>query len=149
MIVFDLKCASGDHVFEAWFGDSAAYEDQRSRALIACPVCGDTGIDKAVMAPRIPAKGNKRIESGQASAPSDPDRKSILGKLATVQSEMLRTSEWVGRDFDMRARAMDAGDLPRATIHGEVTQDEARALIDDGVGVAPLLFPVVPPDKRN
>ncbi|HVJ02972.1 MAG TPA: DUF1178 family protein, partial [Sphingomonas sp.] len=28
MIVFDLKCGAG-HVFEAWFGSSAAYEAQR------------------------------------------------------------------------------------------------------------------------
>ncbi|PXA90254.1 DUF1178 domain-containing protein, partial [Nostoc sp. 3335mG] len=35
MIVFDLKCGTG-HVFEAWFGSSAAYEDQRSRGLLAC-----------------------------------------------------------------------------------------------------------------
>ena len=40
MIVFDLSCA-GDHVFEAWFASSSAYESQRERRLIACPVCGD------------------------------------------------------------------------------------------------------------
>ncbi len=33
MIVFDLRC-SGGHVFEAWFGSSAAYEEQRAAARV-------------------------------------------------------------------------------------------------------------------
>ena len=28
MIVFDLKCDAGGHVFEAWFADSKAFEEQ-------------------------------------------------------------------------------------------------------------------------
>ena len=47
MIVFDLKCGAG-HVFEAWFGSSAAYEAQRAGGLVRCPVCGDGEIAKAV-----------------------------------------------------------------------------------------------------
>jgi hypothetical protein len=62
---------------------------------------------------------------------------------------MLSKSEWVGRDFDSKARAMDAGEIDKATIHGEVSKDEAKALIEDGIGVMPLPFPVVPPSKRN
>lgn len=54
MIVFDLKC-TGAHVFEAWFGSSAAYETQRGAGLVACPMCGDTDITKAVMAPNVAA----------------------------------------------------------------------------------------------
>ncbi|WP_156442886.1 DUF1178 family protein, partial [Sphingomonas sp. CCH9-H8] len=49
MIVFDLKCTR-THVFEAWFGSSADYEDQRARGLLTCPICGDADIAKAVMA---------------------------------------------------------------------------------------------------
>jgi hypothetical protein len=146
MIVFDLKCGGGGHVFEAWFADSAAYEDQRARRLIACPLCDDSDVAKAVMAPRIPTKGNRASEQPLLS---DREKKALIGKLADVQSKMLESSEWVGRDFDAKARAMDAGEEPRATIHGEVSRDEAKALIEDGIGVTPLLLPVVPPDKRN
>ncbi|HEX7740987.1 MAG TPA: DUF1178 family protein, partial [Sphingobium sp.] len=44
MIVFDLKCSDHGHVFEAWFGSTADYEDQGARGLIACPLCGDTNV---------------------------------------------------------------------------------------------------------
>ena len=68
MIVFDLKCASHGHVFEAWFGSSADYEDQRARGLVACPICGDDEVTKAVMAPAVAAKGNR----GQEVVPTPP-----------------------------------------------------------------------------
>ena len=60
MIVFDLRCGAG-HVFEAWFGSTADYDAQQARRLIACPVCDDTAIGKAVMAPAVPAKGNRAL----------------------------------------------------------------------------------------
>ncbi len=66
-----------------------------------------------------------------------------------MQAEMLTGSEWVGGDFAARARAMHDGDEPRATIHGQATPAEAKALADDGVAVAPLPLPVVPPKVLN
>ncbi len=140
MIVFDLCCSHG-HVFEACFGSSAAYADQRERALIACPICGNTGIDKAVMAPNIAAKGNR------ASAPAD--KRAMLAALAEAQARVIDRSEWVGRQFPDRARAMYLGDEPAALIHGETTAAEARELLKEGVPIAPLLVPVVPPHARN
>lgn len=152
MIVFDLKCSPGGHVFEAWFGSSAGYEDQRARGLIACPICDARDIDKAVMAPRVAAKSNSRSEVlpvASAPASDDVEKKALIAAMAEVQAKLISKSEWVGRDFDTKARAMDAGDADRATIHGEVTREQAAALIDDGIAVMPLLFPVVPPEKRN
>ncbi len=64
MIVFDLRCSPNGHVFEAWFGSSDDYESQRSRGLVQCPLCGAEAVEKAVMAPRVGAKGN------QAPAPT-------------------------------------------------------------------------------
>ena len=65
MIVFDLRCGHG-HVFEAWFGSSAAYEEQRAGGMIACPMCGSAEIGKAVMAPNVAAKGNRRSDAPPA-----------------------------------------------------------------------------------
>lgn len=151
MIVFDLKCGSGGHVFEAWFASSGDWEDQRARGLIECPLCGDTDIGKALMAPNVAAKGNRGSELMPVakSAPDDAKAKAVLGALAKVQASALENSTWVGDRFDSEARAMELGDLPRQTIHGEVTRDQAKALIEDGVGVMPLPFPVIPPEKRN
>jgi hypothetical protein len=153
MIVYDLKCANG-HVFEAWFGSSVAYEEQKGRGLLACAICDDVSIEKAPMAANVPAKGNaaqqQRLEP--VAAPAEPgaaEIKEFLGVMAKAQSKMLETSDWVGRDFDRKARAMDAGEIDRATIHGEVTRAEAEALQEDGITAMPLPFPVIPPEKRN
>lgn len=145
MIVFDLRCPA-NHVFEAWFGSSADYESQRERALIACPMCGDSGIEKAVMAPNIPAKGNQRKT---AVADGKPDPKILLAALAEAQAKMLEGSKWVGVAFADKARAMHLGDEAHAPIHGQATVEEAKALIEEGVAVAPLPLPVVPPEQRN
>src|SRR5215469_17947043 len=52
MIKYALGCAEG-HAFESWFPDSAAYEKQRKRGFVACPECGSTEVDKAIMAPAV------------------------------------------------------------------------------------------------
>lgn len=154
MIVFDLICSAG-HVFEAWFGSTSAYDDQRARGLIDCPFCGNSDVAKAVMAPNIAAKGNRATQlvpstQPMASAPAEPaEIKKFLAAAAAVQARMLEKSEWVGRSFADKARAMDAGEAPHAIIHGEVTRDEAKALIEDGVAVTPLPFPVIDPAKHN
>ena len=140
MIVFDLRCAR-DHVFEAWFASSAAYEEQRARALVSCPMCGDATVEKAVMAPRVAAKAN----AGRSPA----DVKAMLSELAAAQGRALATSRWVGRRFADEARAMHAGDVEQATIHGQATREEAIALVEEGVPVAPLPFAVAPPDELN
>ncbi len=152
MIVFDLRCPQS-HVFEAWFGSSAAYEDQRARGLLACPMCGDAEIVKAAMAPNVGAKGNTRstvVPMPQNTAPPSPAAlKAALHALATAQAQALAKSQWVGRAFADTARAMHEGEVAAAPIHGETTLAEAKALIDEGVPVAALPLPIVPPDAVN
>lgn len=145
MIVFDLRCDLG-HVFEAWFGSSAAFEDQRERGLLACPACGDATIVKAVMAPNITAKA---ASAGSRDAPSPAAMKAAMRALATAQAKALAKSEWVGRAFADRARAMHSGEAEQAPIHGEATRAEAKALAEEGVPVAPLPLPIVPPEAIN
>ena len=147
MIVFDLRC-SGEHVFEAWFGSSGAFEEQRARGLLSCPICGDGDIGKAVMAPNIPAKGNRQ-SALVAEAPTPAAMKAAIRALAEAQARALEKSEWVGRAFADRARAMHVGDVDPAPIHGEATLGEAKALVEEGVAIAPLPFPVVPPEAIN
>jgi len=160
MIVFDLRC-SGAHVFEAWFASSTAFEEQRERGLLVCPVCGDGDVCKAVMAPNVAAKGNSRPSvaataspptstlASPAGPPSPAAIKAAMQAIATMQAKMLEKSEWVGRAFADRARAMHAGEADLAPIHGQTTRAEAEALVEEGVPVAPLLVPVVPPEALN
>ena len=145
MIVFDLKCATG-HVFESWFGSTADWEDQRARKLVSCPLCGDDRVEKAVMAPAVGAKGNQRAEGGAAVALSsgeDPAlMKEMLAALAKAQAEFVKNADYVGDRFAEEARAMHLGELNQRQIYGETSADEARALIDEGVPIAPLPLPM-------
>lgn len=142
MIVFDLRCAAG-HVFEAWFGSTAAFEAQAAARQICCPICGDAAVEKAMMAPNIPAKANR------AAPPPPADAKAMLKALAAAQAKALESSVWVGPAFAERARAMHDGDERPTTIHGQATLAEAKALVEDGVPVLPLPLPVVPPDTAH
>lgn len=143
MIVFDLRCGAG-HVFEAWFANSAAYAEQCAAGQVACPLCGDTGIEKAAMAPAVPAKGNRH-----ADAPPPAAVKAFIAQVAAEQAKALEKSTWVGTAFATRARAMHAGEETHSVIHGQATIAEAKALADEGVPVAPLPLPVVPPEAKN
>ncbi|QJU57696.1 DUF1178 family protein [Sphingomonas sp. AP4-R1] len=155
MIVFDLRC-DGGHVFEAWFGSTGDYEGQRDRGLVSCPMCGSGEVDKAVMAPNVGPKGNQLPApvrapaapvSVQGGGPAPAEIKAMLTALAEAQAKALEGSEHVGKSFAREARAIHEGDAPERIIHGEATPDEARALVEDGVPVAPLPFPVVPPGR--
>ena len=151
MIIFDLRCGEG-HVFEAWFASSVAYEDQQARGLVACPLCGSAEIAKAPMAPAVGAKGN--ASPARAPEPSlfsgTPDSvKAMLAAAAAVQKHMLENSEAVGDRFAAEARAIHLGEADKRAIHGRATRDEAESLIEEGVPIAPLPFPVVPPGEEN
>ena len=158
MISFDLKCETG-HVFEAWFRSSTSYEDQRSSGQISCPVCGDTQVDKAVMAPAVSAKGNRRNDPGRGTVPmaspqdgpmpSTEQMKAVLNAIMEAQAKSLEQSQWVGDKFSDRARAMHYGEESHAPIHGTANLDEARSMIEEGLAVAPLVVPVAPPDQTH
>jgi hypothetical protein len=135
MIVFDLRCEDSGDVFEAWFKSSADFEAQRKRALVQCPVCQSTRVAKAPMAPRVPAK---------SSVDASP-----LAKLAALQGEILRNSEWVGDRFAEEARAIHVGDSEVRPVHGNASPAEAKSLIDEGIPIAPLPLPVIPPNQVN
>jgi len=154
MISFDLKCGHG-HVFEGWFRSSEDYAGQREGRLIACPICGNAEIAKAVMAPAVAAKGNR--SDGKAAEPAAPSTAmpseeqlaAMLGALAEAQAKMLEQSQWVGGKFAEQARAIHYGEQEPVLIHGSVDKGEARALMEEGVPVAPLIVPVAPPDSTH
>ena len=158
MIVFDLECRAGGHRFEGWFGSSEDFARQQQRGLVACPHCGAAEIDKAPMAPRIGRKGNQ--QPGGVSAPVakpqamsagalPPQAMQMMQKLAKMQAEALSKSRWVGESFAENSRAMHYGEREAEPIHGQATLEEARDLIDEGIAVAPLPFPVAPPGEAN
>ena len=158
MIVFDLECRNGGHRFEGWFGSSDDFAGQQERGLLTCPECGSADVVKAVMAPNCGRKGN---QGGGETLPARPQAQAVakgalppeavqmMQKLATMQAEALKQSRWVGDKFADDARAMHYGERDVESIHGEATIEEARDLLEEGIEVAPLPFPVAPPGKAN
>ena len=147
MIIFDLKCAPQGHVFEAWFASSTAFDDQRERGLIACPLCGSADVAKAPMAPAVGPRSNSRSEAPLPTLPSQA--RALLAAAAAVQKRLLDGSEGVGDRFADEARAIHLGEAEARAIHGVATPDEAESLLDEGIAIAPLPFPVVPPGEEN
>jgi hypothetical protein len=148
MIIFDLRCEPQGHVFEAWFGSTGDYESQQARGLVDCPICGSRAVAKAPMAPALGVKSN--AASGPELFSGDPERvKAMLAAAAAVQKQMLEGSEAVGDRFAAEARAIHLGESEARVIHGRATRAEAESLVEEGVPVAPLPFPVPDPAQEN
>ncbi len=131
MILFDLQCAE-DHVFEAWFRDSETYDAQAASGEIACPLCGDTLIAKALMAPNV-ARRASHIDPGQAVL--------MMRQLRAVHEEATRNSDDVGDRFPEEARKIHYDETAKRSIHGRANLEEALALDDEGIefGILPPL----------
>jgi len=155
MIRYALRCERG-HEFDSWFQSSSAYDSQHKRGLVACPVCDSTKVEKAIMAPRIARKGKSKSAPEPVAAPAEdtastslvmaPHERELLSKLKELRDHVLRNADNVGNKFPDEARKMHYGDIEHRAIYGEATAEEARALIDEGVEVAPL--PVLPGDRN-
>lgn len=160
MISFDLSCNAG-HRFEGWFRSSDDYDTQHVSGLLSCPVCGNSDIMKALSVPNVGRKGNQQLSMPAPSTYRDeghpvanrpaltPEMMDLMDKLATAQKEMLAKSEWVGDDFADSARAIHYGEAEDRLIHGQTTLEEAEELVDEGIKVAPLPFPLLPPEAKN
>lgn len=158
MIVFDLKCEN-NHIFEAWFRSSDAYELQAEDGQIECPFCSSVSITKSLMSPNIGAKSNDssiklpdfitsdHMVSASANVPetmetSAEDVKRALDHMYNTmkkyRNHVKKECEYVGRDFAKKARAIHEGDAQIRGIYGEATLEETEELLNDGVDILPV-----------
>ena len=159
MIVYDLICDQS-HRFEGWFGSSGHYVEQLERGLLSCPDCGSEAVTKAPMAPAVPAKGNTKSDSLRPASdgpdvsqlsnkPLPPEVQQALTTLAAAQAKALKQSTWVGDKFAETSRKMHYGEADEKPIHGQASLEEAQGLMHEGIAIAPLPFPVAPPEDLN
>jgi hypothetical protein len=141
MIQYSLKCAEG-HSFDSWFQSAAAFDKLQAAGHVACAVCGSGSVEKALMAPRV-SMGEAEAAKPALSAPKSPAEQA----LAALKAHVEKTSDYVGRNFVKEARAMHLGEAPERPIWGEARGEEAKALLDEGIAVAPL--PFTPSRKSN
>jgi hypothetical protein len=160
MIHYNLRCKKG-HAFESWFQSSSAYEQQERRKLVSCPMCGSTGVERAIMAPQVVSrKGRDKAPSEPSTPAPTPEiippssstpllmaqERELRAKLKELRDHIVKNADNVGESFPSEARKMHYGDIEHRPIYGEASPDEARALVDEGVEVMPL--PTLPDDRN-
>ena len=143
MIQYALKCSEG-HAFDSWFQSADAYDRLRSAGHVACAVCGTNTVEKALMAPRVShGDGDGPARKPLTGAPQHPAEQA----LAALKAHVEKNTDYVGNRFVTEARRMHAGEAPERAIWGEARPEEAKALAEDGIPVAPL--PFLPTRKSN
>ena len=124
MIRYTLNCDKG-HTFESWFANSAAYDEQAKRWLIACPVCNSTKVEKAIMAPRLghsetadesPAPTPARTPVALPAPPSpvammSPVEHELRKKLKELREHIVKNADYVGPRFPEQARKIHYGEV--------------------------------------
>ena len=138
MIKFSLRCDRG-HEFESWFPDGASYDEQAKRGFVICPDCGSSRIAKAPMAPAV-------VTGGRADALVDEKAQAFRQAMRAMRREIEARTDDVGEAFPTVARAIHAGDEPERAIRGQANLAEVKALLEEGVPVAPI--PMLP-DEAN
>lgn len=138
MIRYALLCEH-EHAFEGWFGSSADYDDQQARGLLECPLCASKAVRKQMMAPAV--AGTKKAET-----PGQPGqmRAMMMEAMSRVRRHVEDNFDNVGDAFAKEARAIHEGRSEERGIYGQATAKEVKALVEDGVPVAPL-----PPEPRK
>jgi hypothetical protein len=141
VIRYDLICAKG-HEFDGWFSNSDAYDKQAKRGLISCTHCGVTKIEKQIMAPGIPTKGNSK--QAMTGGPQDARAAAMMQMMREYRKHVTENSENVGDRFAEEARKIHFKEVKERPIIGEATKEEAVALIEEGIDVQPI--PRLPED---
>lgn len=137
MIRYSLACV-GEHEFEAWFSNSEAYDKQRKKKLVECPVCGATDVRKQIMAPMV--------RSSDKAVPADVAAAKVA---AEIRQHIATTHDYVGEKFADEARAMYYGETEHRPVWGEVTPEAAQELAEEGVPAMPLPKPFAPDPPRR
>ena len=174
MIRYTLIC-NKRHEFESWFANSAAYDKQAKRGLVACPLCGSTKVEKALMTPRlaradtsaaqkqaalpvpppahvpaaagaVPSPAPAATEAATPVAMISPQEQEFRRKLKELRDHLVSNAENVGPRFPEEARKMHYGEADHRSIYGIASPQEAKELHEEGIEFSPL--PVLP-DERN
>jgi hypothetical protein len=141
LIRYSLACV-GEHEFEAWFSNSAAYDAQRKKKQVECPVCGSHEVRKRIMAPAIrdSRSRSRRLDSPEAATAKMADE---------IRKKIAETHDYVGDRFAEEARSMYYGEIEHRPVWGEVTPDVAQELLEEGVPAMPLPKPFAPQPPRR
>ena len=156
MIHYQLRCGDS-HAFDGWFRDSLAFDAQARAGQLSCPVCGASGVTRALMSPAV---GKKRAAPAPAAPvqvthepaaeraehlppPAKPAASAggvlpdgLRALLQRMRAEVETQCDYVGDSFAAEARRIHNGESDKRGIYGETTPEEAERLADDGIEVS-------------
>ena len=159
MIKYSLLCkslyCSNQNSFDGWFQNIEAYQNQKSKGLILCPLCGSDDIIKSLTTPsfRLSKVKSTDTEVEQKEVDDTNLRKPVRSNdqtndisilLRAIKKEIKKNSEFVGDDFVKEVRSMQVDKTKERSIYGHGTKKEIEELKDEGVDV--LNVPWVPDD---
>ena len=132
MIVYDLECGSG-HTFEGWFEDRKAFEAQKKKQLIVCPICSD----KTVVA--VPSTFAIK---GRSAPLQKESQKADEGGVVQKTLEFLQDNfEDVGPKFAQEALKMHYDVTDKRNIRGTTTEDEEEMLKKEEIDFVKIPIP--------
>jgi hypothetical protein len=159
MIKYSLICksqyCSKQKNFDGWFQNIEAFQNQKSKGLILCPLCGSDNVIKSLTTPsfRLSKVKSPEIEVKQKQGDDKNLRNpiklnnkmndiSIL--LRALKKEIKKNSEFVGDDFVKEVRSMKEDKTKERSVYGHGTKKEIEELKEEGVNV--LNIPWIPDD---
>lgn len=138
MKVLNLRCGQ-HHAYEGWFASEEDFLSQKERGVVACPLCGDTQVERMPTAPRLNVSRHAAVET-----PMPAQARTEM----TLQSQWLRavrqvmsTTEDVGDRFPEEARRIHYGEVEERGIRGKASKEDADALREEGIEVMALPMP--------
>ncbi len=133
MIIYDLKCEN-NHIFEGWFNDRTAFEEQKKKALVTCPVCGSLSID--IVPSSITVMGNRTGKSSKNDKYISP-----MKDLRMLHEYIDKTFEDVGSKFAEVALKIHIGEEDNRNIKGTTTKTEEDTLREEGIPFIKIPIP--------
>ena len=133
MIIYDLKCEN-NHIFEGWFNDRTAFEEQKKKALVTCPVCGSLSID--IVPSSITVMGNRTGKSSKNDKDISP-----MKDLRMLHEYIDKTFEDVGSKFAEVALKIHIGEEDNRNIKGTTTKTEEDTLREEGIPFIKIPIP--------
>jgi len=156
LIKYALRCLSQaadgqdcDTLFDGWFKSADACDVQLSEKRLACPSCKGTEISKSLQVPHLANNAGKNRSANLAVAPKVPPNavmtseaqeayKNLYALTKKLQDHVKSTCDDVGTDFAETARKIHYGEAPERGVYGQVTETDAKDLIEEGISIAPV-----------
>ncbi len=142
MIVFDLQC-NNNHIFEGWFKDASAFDEQQEKGFVSCPVCNDSSVFK------MPSTFG--VKKTSEESPIQLIEKKVRPQLtlADVNRKIVnfvkKNFDDVGCNFAKEALKIHYGVNEPRNIRGVSTKEEEKVLKKEGVKI----LKVSVPEKNN